>query len=812
LSAWGQGAGLFVLGFVVMTLFYRASVEQPGGEIGVPEHDSYYHVAMALKLVESGAIREFPWLRYTWFRDQGDEFVSHHWGFHILLTPFVKVAEWIQGDPLAGGRWAMAAVFGANLVLFHLLLRLRRVPLHWLWIALFFLLPDQFFARHGYVRAIGASFLFMQLLLWALLSGRRILAAVVTGAYVHLYLGAVMYGPMIVAVVAAAHALGPREDRRILGRTVLYAAAAWLVGVVTYPYAGGMFEFLKMQVFGTGLSPDIEVGREWLPYSDPWFVVRMSAILLAVWTGCLLLRLRFGPRLKAEETALVVLQFLFLLLTLKARRFIEYWPPLCLLSAAWLAAAPLSELRAGTRRWWSVAVTRSGLLRGPARPAGRGRAPGFARAIGIAAAVAALAAGTVAVGRGGFASTARQLRCYYDLSEVRKMMAFLQEDSEPGEVVFTDDWDVFPLFFYHNQHNHYIVGLDPKFTHERDPDLWNRYVKISRGQVPSTIQLTSAGGRGSHGDDAGDLRATVGLEDIRQFFGARYVIADRDHRRLAEALWRDPDFAELVYPAADYEQARSAEYMIFRIREENGPPPVRERSSPQGVPGNELAGLPARATADVLEITTADARGNETTSATGSAAPGWPENAAGSVPAGSVTSTTSGGRSEGEHAPEPASHLAALSTPRVLYLSDLTPVAVRQGWGDLSPDRTVDGNPITLGGKNYVRGIGTHAPCALAYELPDGYERFVSTAGIDDETGGQGSAVVSVLLDGRRVYQSGVLRGGDSPVEISIPTGGARRIVLEASPTGDGRSHDHVCWGAARLHRDSLGTAPPNAG
>src|SRR5262249_7108 len=149
---------------------------------------------------------------------------------------------------------------GVNLVLFHLLLRHAKVPLHWLWIALFLLLPDQFFARHGFVRAIGASFLFMQLVILLLFNRRWILAGVALAAYVTLYLGAVVYWALIVAIYALAMVAGPKEDRTWPWKMVLFTVAGWLLGVVTYPYSAGMFEFLKMQVFGSGLSPDIEVG------------------------------------------------------------------------------------------------------------------------------------------------------------------------------------------------------------------------------------------------------------------------------------------------------------------------------------------------------------------------------------------------------------------------------------------------------------------------------------------------------------------------------------------------------------------------
>jgi hypothetical protein len=322
-----------------------------------------------------------------------------------------------------------------------------------------------------------------------------------------------------------------------------------------------------------------------------------------------------------------------------------------------------------------------------------------------------LPAATLAVGGRSLASASRQLECYYDLDEIRSMMTFLQADSEPGDIVFTDDWDVFPLFFYFNRHNHYIVGLDPMFTYEREPDLWNRYVKISRGQVPSTIRLVGAT------DDA--ARATVAVEDIREHFGARYVIADHDHRALANVLLDAPHLAQLVYPSPDPDVVRSAPYVVFRIlrpTEEEGttPTPEGDRTSP-------------------------------------------------------------------------------------LFLSDLRPASVSQGWGDLASDRTVDGNGIRLGGRGFTRGVGTHAPSRIRYEIPSGYEWFEAVVGVDDETDGQGSIVVSVVLDGRTVYQSPRLTGGQPPATVRVPLEGARQIQIEASPTPDGQRYDHVSWAEARL-------------
>ena len=143
-------------------------------------------------------------------------------------------------------------------------------------------------------------------------------------------------------------------------------------------------------------------------------------------------------------------------------------------------------------------------------------------------------------------------------------MRFLQTHSQEGEIVFTDDWDIFPAFFYYNHHNHYLVGLDPKFTQWREPELWERYVRITRAQIPARgdkpFTVVDAAGR--------KKTIRIALDDLRDHFGARYVIVDRDHRRLAALLARRPDLAEPVFPRNRYDESEEHPYWIFRIKPE----------------------------------------------------------------------------------------------------------------------------------------------------------------------------------------------------------------------------------------------------
>lgn len=684
-SWWKRGYGwellaAFVTGVVLMQFIHLDSRGFTGDRVGLPGFDAWYHVKMAELLPEIGFVREFPWLRHVYFREEGRDFVSHHAGFHVFLAPFVAISKALTGDPAAGGRWAISLSFGVSLLLMQLLLMIGRVPWRWVFLLVFLLFPSDFFLRHSYVRAISPSLVLMLALLVFLFLRRPLWAGVTIALYNLLYLGAVMFSPVIVVVFVAASLVGPKEDRRVEWKMALATLTGWVAGVLLYPYREGMLEFLRLQVFGSGLTPDIAVGREWNSYGNVWeFAVESCGPLLAVWAAAVTLRLRFGPRLSARDTTLLVLQFGYLVLTLKAQRFIEYWPPMCLLSAAYLSAPVLVRLSAwmseaaarrgpavrgamlaagvlgfaglsivaawrgratlaqnpvlrdwavwcaagglfllgalrvggggaaGGRKGWGVPllgagfcagcagiatfvfgvdVTATGKLVSPLLAGGvvmaafllscvlRRRhgaeaevvadvvAPTFARRAGRTIFALSVLTLTISLTAGRLAHAHRVSDCRYDVPAVRHVMNALKEASQPGDVVFTDDWDIFPAYFYFNSHNHYIVGLDPKFTQWRDPELWARYVKISRGETRDpdvTVAVRNESGAYVNKD------IHVRLEDIRDLFGCRFVVTDRDHQGLSRLLSERPDLAELIYPSTDYKQAKDAPYLLFRM-------------------------------------------------------------------------------------------------------------------------------------------------------------------------------------------------------------------------------------------------------
>lgn len=767
---------VFLAGFLLMQYF----LHHPNllhGELGVPEHDSWYHMKMAIMMPEAGFVGRLPWLQYGYLDPSdktGNHFVSHHVGFQVLLIPFLYVSKWLTGHWEPGARWAMGTFFGAVLVLIDMLLITARVRWRWMWLAAVLLLPNHFFLRAGFIRAISASLALMLLVVLALFRNRPVFTGVATMLYALLYLGSLPFAPVIIGTFALCCFIGPHGERRFPTKLVAYAMIGLCIGFLLYPYdKRSMLEFLRLQILGTGLGADIEVGTEWRPYNNTWWFMQMAGPLLAIWAVAVALRLRFGPQLDAPTATLVLLNFGFLLLALKARRFVEYWPAFGLLSAAYMAS-PVLDRAANA---WAAWKERRSALATPLTLAGGTALLATSALIGFKLVTAPddtpwdwiqnewvmdpwiwavfaiaglfflvraidvdeqrvsrhlLRVGSFAVlfvftfsfvaaaNAGQLIKTRNELRCFYPLKDVRGALDYIREHSNQGDIVFTDDWDDFGLYFYHNSHNYYIVGLDPKFTQERRPDLWERFVKITRGQTPATSTVTMTLPDGRKVKEQVQSR----LEDIRDYFKAKFVICDRDHGGLSRKLADSNGFAQLVYPCEDYSKCGKSRYLVFRVSE---------------------------------------------TPATRAAA-----------------QRTASGR-------------------RIVQLADLPPVNIDSLSGDcFAQDELVGGGVLRVGLETHLRGVSTRSGCGAKYEIPEGFTRFQAAFGLPPRTSAYPPIKVQVLLDGKIVFAESAGEAGILPVAIDLPLGGASTLELLAETARAPQTDEaplSFAWGSARLVR-----------
>jgi alpha-galactosidase len=125
--------------------------------------------------------------------------------------------------------------------------------------------------------------------------------------------------------------------------------------------------------------------------------------------------------------------------------------------------------------------------------------------------------------------------------------------------------------------------------------------------------------------------------------------------------------------------------------------------------------------------------------------------------------------------------------------------SVQQGWGEPRPDRSVDGRRLSIGGQKFEHGMGTHATSTLRIALGGKGETFSAMVGVDDEVGKRGSVVFHVNGDGRKLWESKVLRGGDEAQKVEVDIRGIKTLLLSVGDAGDDMNYDHADWAEARF-------------
>ncbi|MCA2214202.1 glycoside hydrolase family 97 catalytic domain-containing protein [Jidongwangia harbinensis] len=138
-------------------------------------------------------------------------------------------------------------------------------------------------------------------------------------------------------------------------------------------------------------------------------------------------------------------------------------------------------------------------------------------------------------------------------------------------------------------------------------------------------------------------------------------------------------------------------------------------------------------------------------------------------------------------------------------VSDLPFLAKSNGYGPVERDRSNgeqsggDGNPLTVNGTVYPKGLGTHAPAEVTVWLDAACTRFIAEVGVDDEVTGPGSVAFEVLGDGRALASTGVVRRGEPARPVAADVTGVRMLTLRVTDGGDGKNWDHADWGNPSL-------------
>ena len=139
---------------------------------------------------------------------------------------------------------------------------------------------------------------------------------------------------------------------------------------------------------------------------------------------------------------------------------------------------------------------------------------------------------------------------------------------------------------------------------------------------------------------------------------------------------------------------------------------------------------------------------------------------------------------------------------KATWLDELDVAKATCGWGRPRANRTVDGQPLTIAGRKYDRGLGTHGPGVLRVRLGGVAARFTAVVGVDDEVAdrpSKASVEFRLVGDGKVLWSSGLMRSKEPGRAVDVRLEGVELLDLVVTDGGDGFACDHADWASAKF-------------
>lgn len=487
---------------VVFSVFYALEFNSENPYFS--GYDSFYHMGMAEHIMQNGLPHKFPYLQYTTLNEN---FSDNHLLFHLLLIPFIATLGNIVGPKIF-------IVLSVALIFTVLYVILKKLNFEWalLFVAIaFFLEPSDFYFRQAFVRNPAPSLLFLVLAIFFLIEKRWVALAILSFLYGWLYTGGGFLFLLVLLIIYAAVSVALKKpwDKKLIA----YPIIAIGLSLIINPYFPANIKSIFLQVWQTGIGAKEYVGGEWAAY-DTWFWLTLSYIPLLIWFGAIIIALHQKLKISSITWTVFFFSLFLLIMQWKSKRFVEYWPFFAILSGILLAGKQIED-------WGKNSFEKYKNSEYKKYPV---------QSIGIFLLVAGLLVTSYFYARIEWTRAWRDTssKSDFNVEAARDAHDYLKRNSDAGDIVFTDDWDVFPLYFFLNQKNYYIVGLDPEFMNQFNPALYQEFAAISSGMVSDN------------------------LERIKTDFRAKWVLVASDHLEFRDNLTAQPNLFKKVFSNEEY--------------------------------------------------------------------------------------------------------------------------------------------------------------------------------------------------------------------------------------------------------------------
>lgn len=414
--------------------------------------DPYYHAKHAFLIEQSGQLNLVePWLEFN-FLDYAP--VDLWWGFHLGMALFIHWFGLFMGVKIFVSFLA-ALVFS----IFYLVLNKLEIKYPLVWTLFLFSSSTIFSYRLFLERPHLLSMIVLPLAILCLVKGKNLWLFFLSLFYVLCY----HLAPLIICFTLIYLVAEAFISKRINLKPLIASAGGILAGIIIHPaslnYLYAMFTtifkifFLKFSGVNLNIGGEVQL-MDFFKFLEHNFLVLCFYILAVV----IFLSLRKRSLNPALSIFLFLYSSLWFIVTLVIPRGAEYWLSAVLLFAAFIFNNFLETGEARQMKDWLASKMNLKII-------------------------------------SFFLISALVLIIFYNLSNVfcnlrdnktaelganyEQANIWLKANTEKSSVVFYNNWSMWPMMFFYNNYNHYIIGMDPTFLYEYDKRIYWLWRNIS---------------------------------------------------------------------------------------------------------------------------------------------------------------------------------------------------------------------------------------------------------------------------------------------------------------------------------------------
>jgi len=430
-----KSAAVFLAAVSIFTVLYFRSPD-------LMEFDSYFHAKMGAIVMEKGLIHDFPWMYFTF---QRDNYANPYLLFHAYLGLWLKV---LPAHPLAAVKLAMIVLLGLIAVAYVKVV--QAVHPKWVWLSVMLLpalLVGSVYLRLISVRPHVLSILILLIGLRAILTKKWWILGAVSFLYSYSYSAPVIL-PAVALIASAAFSL---REKRLAWQPFAFSLGGMVAGLVLNPYFPNDLHYLYAVLFKMAVRQSATAPIELQPLASSEVLSINAVSFLLLFLG-LLAALSSTRKPSANGLFMFATTGLFFVLLMFSYRYIEYWPFVASLGASTLLReAYADDPQAGRVMKKAVAGVLGGLF--------------------------------LLIGAVGARDGYRRAQSTVPYEALKGIADVLDKEADPGDIVYTNVWAVPMGLFYASDKAHYVLMCDPETMRIAYPGLYRLWSEINIGQV-----------------------------------------------------------------------------------------------------------------------------------------------------------------------------------------------------------------------------------------------------------------------------------------------------------------------------------------